>query len=152
MVFISSLQLPVSSLQLQLLNRGSWGPPLLGASFLYRILSPTRLIFNCSNFLCTKLYNSSTPTYFLWASQIALIQPVHGQGYILIFLDRMHLLLTQVHFLFWQLGWGQYTTLGRLRITMLFIIFTNPSARTGYDTRSILKRSLTGLNSEFSFS
>ena len=36
------------------------------------------------------------------------IQPVHGQGYILIFLDRMHLLFTQVHFLFWQLGRGQY--------------------------------------------
>ena len=32
------------------------------------------------------------------------------------------------------------------------IIFTNPSARAGYDTRSIFKRSLTGLNSEFSFS
>ena len=30
--------------------------------------------------------------------------------------------------------------------------FTNPSARTGSDTRSIFKRSLTGLNSEFSFS
>ena len=28
----------------------------------------------------------------------------------------------------------------------------NPSARAGYDTRSILKRSLTGLNSEFSLS
>ena len=32
------------------------------------------------------------------------------------------------------------------------ILFTNPSARAGYDTRSILKRILTGLNSEFSFS
>ena len=32
------------------------------------------------------------------------------------------------------------------------IIFTNPSARAEYDTRSIFKRSLTGLNSEFSFS
>ena len=31
-------------------------------------------------------------------------------------------------------------------------IFTNPSARAGYDTRSIFKLSLTGLNSEFSFS
>ena len=30
--------------------------------------------------------------------------------------------------------------------------FTNPSARAGYDTRSIFKQSLTGLNSEFSFS
>ena len=28
----------------------------------------------------------------------------------------------------------------------------NPSARAGYDSRSIFKRSLTGLNSEFSFS
>ena len=33
-----------------------------------------------------------------------------------------------------------------------FIIFTNPSTRAGYDTRSIFKRILTGLNSEFSFS
>ena len=33
-----------------------------------------------------------------------------------------------------------------------FIIFTNLSARAGYDTRSIFKQSLTGLNSEFSFS
>ena len=32
------------------------------------------------------------------------------------------------------------------------IIFTNPSARAGCDTRSIFKRSLTGLNSKFSFS
>ena len=32
------------------------------------------------------------------------------------------------------------------------ILFTNPSARAGYDTRSIFKRSLTSLNSEFSFS
>ena len=31
------------------------------------------------------------------------------------------------------------------------IIFTNPSARAGYDTRSIFMRSLTRLNSEFSF-
>ena len=31
-------------------------------------------------------------------------------------------------------------------------IFTNSSARAGYDTRSIFKRGLTGLNSVFSFS
>ena len=31
-------------------------------------------------------------------------------------------------------------------------IFTNTSTWAGYDTRSIFKRSLTGLNSEFSFS
>ena len=37
-------------------------------------------------------------------------------------------------------------------IIIIFIIFTNPSSRAGYDTSSIFKRSLTGLNSEFSFS
>ena len=37
------------------------------------------------------------------------------------------------------------------QMTVLFI-FTNPSAQAGYDTRSIFKRSLTGFNSEFSFS
>ena len=31
----------------------------------------------------------------------------------------------------------------------MFIIFTNPFAWAGYDTRSIFKWSLTGLNSEF---
>ena len=38
------------------------------------------------------------------------IQSIHGQGYILIFLDWMHLLFTQVDFQFWQLGRGQYVT------------------------------------------
>ena len=33
-----------------------------------------------------------------------------------------------------------------------FIYLPNPSARAGYDTRSIFKRSFIGLNSEFSFS
>ena len=37
-------------------------------------------------------------------------------------------------------------------LRILEVLFTNPSARAGYDTRSIFKRSLTGLNSEFSFS
>ena len=92
---------------LQLLTRESWGPTLLGATSLYSIFSPTAL-----NFQFTELYNCSTPTFYLWASQIALIQFVHGHDYILIFLDRMHQLFTLVHFLFWQLGrvGGQYTT------------------------------------------
>ena len=60
------------------------------------------LYSNWLNFMCTELYNSSIFTFFSWAPQITLIQPVHGQGYILIFLDRVHLLFTQVHFLFWQ--------------------------------------------------
>ena len=47
-----------------------------------------------------------------------------------------------------------HSRLSKFRLTMLtkFTLFTNPSARAGYDTRSIFKRSLTGLNSEFSFS
>ena len=36
-------------------------------------------------------------------------------------------------------------------ILNLMGLFTNPSAWTGYDTRSIFKRSLTDLNSKFSF-
>ena len=36
-------------------------------------------------------------------------------------------------------------------ILICIIIFTNLSTRAEYDTRSIFKRSLTGLNSEFSF-
>ena len=36
---------------------GAWGLPLLGAGFLYHILSPNSL-----NFLCTELYSSSMPT------------------------------------------------------------------------------------------
>ena len=41
---------------------------------------------------------------------------------------------------------------GREFLYFYNILFTNPSARAGYDTRSIFKRSLTCLNSEFSFS
>ena len=106
---------------------GDWGPSLSGTWSSFQ-----SLLFNCNrsigglrdpsagywfslphltsnwpDFLSSPgLYNCSTPTFFLWASQIALIQ----QGYILIFPDRMHLLFTQVHFLFWQLGRGQYVT------------------------------------------
>ena len=92
---------------------GAWWAASLGHVPQSSLFSPTRLIPNWLNFLCTVLYNCSTSTFFLWASQIALIQPVHGQCYILIFLDRMHLLFIQVHFLFWQLGrvGGQYATL-----------------------------------------
>ena len=43
--------------ELQLLNRGSWGAPLLGTGSLYSILSPTD-----SDFLCTELYYCFTPT------------------------------------------------------------------------------------------
>ena len=37
-------------------------------------------------------------------------------------------------------------------VELKLFIFTNPSGRAGYDTRSIFKRSLTGLTPEFFFS
>ena len=97
---------------------GAWGPILLGAGFLYCILSPTDWIS------CALSYIIVQRPLFLSVSQIVLIQPVHGQGYILIFLDRMHLLLTQVHFLFWQPGRvrGQYTTY--LSIISFFLLIS----------------------------
>ena len=106
---------------------GAWGPASLGAGFLYRILSLTglvskllnrefrgplllgccfslsHLVSNWLNFLCTVLYDSSTPT-FLWASQLHSFNLSTVKVIILIFFDRMHLLFTQVHFLFWQPG------------------------------------------------
>ena len=80
-----------------LINRGPkgslcWVLAFSTASCLQLVWSP-----NWLNFLCTQLYNCSTSTFFLWASQIALIQPIHGQGYTLLFFDRMHLLFTKVH-------------------------------------------------------
>ena len=99
---------------LQLLNRGPEGPRCRVLAFSTASCLHLQLFWSSDwlNFLCTELYNSSTCTFFLWASQIALIQPIHGQGYTLLFLDRMHQLFTQVHFLFWQPGWvvGPYTT------------------------------------------
>ena len=83
-----------------LLKRGPVGPTSLRHAPHSSIFTPTDLIPNCLNFLCTELYNCSTLTFFLWASQIKLIQPVYGQGYILIFLDRIHLLFTLAYFLF----------------------------------------------------
>ena len=84
---------------------GAWGPASLGACSLYRILSPT-------------LTSSLHPGYIIvrhppssGRHKSHSIQPVHDQGYILIFLDRMHLLFIQVHFLFWQLGRDLYVTI-----------------------------------------
>ena len=97
-----------NSSELQLLNQVSYRTLLLGAGSLYRILSPTDSIF-----LLPGLYNNLTSTLLPVSVTIShSIQPLDGQGYILIFLDRIHLLFTQVHFLFWQLGLvgGKYIT------------------------------------------
>ena len=90
---------------------GAWGPTLLGAGFLYRILSPTGLVSNWFDLqlqqlnrgpecpLCWVLAFStasclqltdylSSPSYIIVHAHhllvgvtIALIQPIHGQGY-----------------------------------------------------------------------
>ena len=109
-------------------STGGLGPSLSGCWF-----SRPHLISNSfdlqTNWLpvFTEVYNSSTSTFFLWVSQIVRIQPIHGQGYTLLFLDRMHLLFTYVHFLFWQPGQivGQYTTLieEHLWYSLIGIIF-----------------------------
>ena len=84
---------------------GLWAQPLWDmflnpASYLQLVWSPTRLISNCNcsigalrahcagcwlsllhlvsnwlNFLCTKLYNISTTTFFLWTSQSHSFNP-----------------------------------------------------------------------------
>ena len=100
----SSIFSPIATAQ-----SGAWGPPLLGAGSLYRIFSPTDL-----NFLSPGLYDNLTPTLLPASVTIShSIQPLDSQGYILIFLDRIHLLFTQMHFLFWQFGrvGGQYATI-----------------------------------------
>ena len=134
-----------------LLNRGPWGPlrwvqVFSIASCLQLVWSPNcsvgdlrapsagcwlsllHLVFNWSGLqtnwlpVFTELHNSSMPT-FLWTSQIALIQPIHGQGYNIL-IDRMHLLFTKVHFLFWQPGRvvDQYTSTGN-RYCLYFRIY-----------------------------
>ena len=92
----------------ELLNRGPGGPASLGHGPHSSILTPTDSIF-----LSPGLYNNLTSTLLPASVTIShSIQPLDSQGYILIFLERIQLLFTQVHFLFWQLGrvGGQYTT------------------------------------------
>ena len=55
-------------------------------------------------------------------------------------------------FLLFSLYFHSTGTAGLTIIYIYIYIFTNPSDRAGYDTRSIFKWSLTGLNSGFSFS
>ena len=61
-----------------LLNRG---PTLLGAGFLYRILSLTGLVSKLTDFLSSPSYLIVQCPLLLVGVTIALIQPIHGQGY-----------------------------------------------------------------------
>ena len=80
----------------------AWGPSLSGCwSSLPHLISDwsdiqTDWISCALSYIIVQRLPSSCGRH-----NFALIQPVHGQGYnILIFLDRMHLLFTQLHFLF----------------------------------------------------
>ena len=90
-----------------LLNRGPGGPASLGHGPHSSIFSPTN-----SNNLCPELY------YCFYTHSI---QPVDSQGYPLETFDRMHLLFTQVNFLFWQLGQGHYAICHYSRLVDNFI-------------------------------
>ena len=65
---------------------GFWWPKPSPASWfsLPRTATQTAWIQLTRTVCGTGLYNCSTPTCFPWASQLHRIQPVHGQGYILI--------------------------------------------------------------------
>ena len=98
---------------LQTAQSGAWGLPLLGAGFLYHFFLQLVWSPKLTDFLSSPSYIIvQLPPSSCGHHNFALIQPVHSQSYTLLFLDRMHLLFTLVHFLFWQLSWviGQYTT------------------------------------------
>ena len=71
-----------------LLNRGFWGPKPSARSWFSLPRTATRTPTNwlqlTRTLYGTGIYNCLTPTCFLWASHLHRIQPVHGQGYILI--------------------------------------------------------------------
>ena len=79
--------------------------PQLGHGSHSSIISPTDL-----SFLSPGLYNNLTHTYFLRASQFALNSTLWQSTLSSDIFVRVHLLFTQVHFFFWQLGRGQYVT------------------------------------------
>ena len=60
---------------------GAWGPTLLDAGFLYRILSPTGRVSKLTDFLFSPSYIIVPRPLLLVGITIALIQPIHGQGY-----------------------------------------------------------------------
>ena len=69
-------------LVLQGCSTGGPGPSfLLSAGFLYHILSPTGLVSKLTDFLSPPSYIIVPRPLVLVGVTIALIQPIHGQGY-----------------------------------------------------------------------
>ena len=102
-----------------LLNQGPGGPASLGHGPHSSIFSPTATtqLGAPSAGCCFSLQHLIFNWLVLPVHRVILlfyahsIQPVDNQGYPLDAFDQMHLLFTQVHFLFWQLSRGQYATL-----------------------------------------
>ena len=109
-----------------LLNRGPGGPLCWGLAF------STASYHQLIELPVHRVIYLFTPTFFLWASQIALIQPIHSQGCILIFLDRMHLLSTQVHFLFWTARPGSEVNIQQKRYFGKYISQVRATLRNRY--------------------
>ena len=99
------LSQPFFSVLLGCSTGGLGAQPQLGHGFHSRVFPPTDL-----NFLSTGLYNNLTSTYFLRASHFTLNSTRRQSKLSHDIIDRTHLLFTQVHFPFWQLGRGQYAT------------------------------------------
>ena len=87
---------------------GAWGPSLSGCWFSLPHFIPNSSDLPTDWISCALSYIIVQRPPSCGRHNFTLIQPVRGQGYnILIFLDRMHLLFTQVHFLFWRPGPGR---------------------------------------------
>ena len=75
---------PLLSRSAGLLNRGSWGPIALCWELVLTASNCNKLTPTNWSSCRTGLYHCLTSTWFLWASYLHRIQPVHGQGYTLI--------------------------------------------------------------------
>ena len=125
-----------------LLNRESGGPASLMRDGSHSSIWNTDFklwtpISTDMNFLSPGLYNNLTSTYFLRAVQFTLNSTRRQSMPSPDIFDRMHLLFTQVHFFFWQLGRGQYVTFRLFLLTFLWCSFLKIDLVWFYDTLTI---------------
>ena len=97
-----------------------------------------------------------TNAYNRYAMCLAGNNNEKGHGSILHFLSPFTycIFMERYDYIYSCLNTYAYLFLNTFGVYIMYIIsyLPNPSARVGYDTRSVFKRSLAGLNSEFSFS
>ena len=68
---------------------GAWRLPLLGAGFLYHIVSPTGLVSKLTDFLSSPSYIIVQRPPSCGRHNFILIQPVHGQDYNILIIPRL---------------------------------------------------------------